>query len=92
MPPALHVLVSGRVQGVGFRHGIYLQAQKRGLTGWVKNRADGRVEARFEGDEPALQDMLEWCRNGPALARVDAVDAEWGHTDAAGVSFEITFG
>ena len=92
MAKTLHVLVSGRVQGVGFRHGVYLQAQKRGLGGWVRNRADGRVEAHIEGDEALLREMLDWCRSGPALARVESVQEEWGHTHTPADSFEITFG
>jgi len=67
------VLVSGRVQGVGFRWAVEDEARIRGVTGWVRNLPDGRLEAVFEGDEASVQRMVEFCRRGPAAARVDDV-------------------
>jgi acylphosphatase len=52
-------------------------AERIGVRGWVRNRRDGTVEATLEGDKPRVEEMLQWCRRGPALARVDAVDIRW---------------
>ncbi len=73
----LHVLIEGRVQGVFFRAYTRDQARARGLTGWVRNLPDGRVEALFEGDRPALTSMLAWCRKGPSYAYVDHLEIDW---------------
>ena len=73
----LHVLIEGRVQGVGFRFSTYEQALAMGLNGWVRNLYDGRVEAEFEGPRGALEQMLAWCREGPGPARVTNVEACW---------------
>ncbi|MGI5834920.1 MAG: acylphosphatase [Chloroflexota bacterium] len=72
-----HVLISGRVQGVNFRYSTLMEAQFRGVTGWVRNNPDGRVEAVFEGDAEAVRQMVEWCHQGPSMARVDHVDVTW---------------
>lgn len=87
----LRVLISGMVQGVGFRHAAYRQALRLGLCGWVRNLPDGRVEALFQGERPIVEQMLAWCRNGPALARVDHVDAVWESVHTPCDGFEITF-
>ena len=68
------ILVSGKVQGVYYRQTTKEVASRNGLTGWVRNLADGRVEAVFEGDESSVRKTIEWCRTGPANARVQAVD------------------
>ena len=69
-PIQAHVVARGRVQGVGFRAWTIRQARALGLTGWVRNCVDGSVEALVEGDQPAVQRMLEALRRGPALAEV----------------------
>jgi acylphosphatase len=68
------VLVDGRVQGVFFRQSCRREAELRGVTGWVRNRSDGRVEAVFEGSPDAVEAMVAWCRGGPPGARVDEVE------------------
>ena len=68
------VLVSGRVQGVAFRASTRTEARRRGVDGWVRNRADGRVEAVFEGDASEVAALVDWCRSGPRFARVEAVE------------------
>jgi acylphosphatase len=76
-PPApvrVRVVVTGRVQGVFFRDSCRERARTEGVGGWVKNRADGSVEAEFEGSRPAIDRLIAWCRTGPARARVDAVE------------------
>jgi acylphosphatase len=72
------VIITGYVQGVFFRHSTAQRARARGLTGWVRNLRDGRVEAVFEGDETAVRELVEWCRQGPPHATVESVDVEWG--------------
>lgn len=67
-------LVSGQVQGVFFRSSAEDEADRRGLTGWVRNLPDGRVEAEFQGASDAVGAMLEWCARGPSGARVDEVE------------------
>ena len=72
----VHVVVSGRVQGVAFRDSTRSQAEKLGLNGWVCNTQDGRVEAVFEGEPEAVRQMVEWCESGPSSADVDDVSVE----------------
>jgi acylphosphatase len=69
-----HVWVSGFVQGVWFRQSCRQEAVGRGVSGWVRNRPDGRVEAVFEGPEPAVAAMVAWCEEGPPRAHVDRVE------------------
>jgi len=69
-----HVFISGRVQGVFFRAETRRQASGLGLTGWVRNLEDNRVEAILEGGEDAIERMLDWCRKGPALSHVTRVE------------------
>ena len=68
------VVVRGRVQGVAFRASTRQRARSLGLAGWVRNNADGTVEAVFEGPEERVRSMVEWCRRGPAGAQVDDVE------------------
>ena len=67
----VHVYISGRVQGVFFRAETQRAAKGFNLTGWVRNLADGRVEALFEGEDKSVDKMLEWCHIGPPAARVE---------------------
>lgn len=73
----VHVLISGKVQGVGYRYSTFHQAHHLGIRGWVKNLLDGRVEAVFEGSPQAVQAMLRWCHNGPLGAVVNDVAVEY---------------
>jgi len=72
----LRVVVTGRVQGVFFRDRCQEEARALGVRGFVRNRADGAVEAEFEGAEAAVERMIAWCHTGPPRARVDAVNTE----------------
>lgn len=69
-----HVIIRGRVQGVGYRAWMEVVALERGLEGWVRNRRDGSVEAVFGGAENDLTAMIADCRRGPPGARVEAID------------------
>lgn len=71
-----HVFVSGKVQGVGYRMSTWEIANNLGLSGWVRNRPDGRVEAVFEGTRDVVEEMIAWCRRGnpPAIVRDVAVE------------------
>ena len=68
--------ITGRVQGVGYRDWAMTTALRLGLTGWVRNRMDGAVEALVVGDDQAVGEMIDACRRGPTMARVDNVDIE----------------
>jgi acylphosphatase len=72
-----HVRVHGAVQGVFFRVETRDRARSLGISGWVRNLGDGAVEAVFEGPEERVESMVEWCRRGPAGARVESVDVDW---------------
>lgn len=88
----LRIFISGRVQGVAFRHYTVKTAISLNLKGWVRNLDDGRVEAVFEGDDAAAETMLDWCRKGPASARVTHVDVqEEPFSDQQFVDFRIKF-
>ena len=74
MKTSVHVLISGKVQGVWFRASTKQKAEELGITGWVRNTSDGKVEAVFEGEEKIVQKMIEWCHHGPPLAKVEHVE------------------
>ena len=84
-----HVYVSGQVQGVFFRDSTREQAEQLGLTGWVKNLPDGRVEALFEGPSEKVREMVRWCKEGPSHAEVEDVDAEFEASEGGLNSFEV---
>ncbi len=69
-----HLVVRGFVQGVGFRWTAAHEAQRLGVAGWVRNRADGAVEAVVEGDEPAVDAFVGWARHGPRGASVSSLE------------------
>jgi acylphosphatase len=91
-----HVLVRGRVQGVGYRAFVEHHALRRGLAGWVRNRRDGSVEALFAGPSKSVEEMIETCRIGPLSGRVEALDQRDGSDDelsarAPGDLFSVLF-
>jgi acylphosphatase len=69
-----HLVIHGRVQGVGFRESMRWEAERLGVTGWVRNRSDGAVEAMVQGSPEAVQAMVAWARRGPPAAAVERVD------------------
>jgi acylphosphatase len=86
---ARRAVVSGRVQGVGFRYFAHRAAREAGISGWIRNLPDGRVETLAEGEEDAVRRYLDRLRVGPVASRVDAMD-EKPETLAGLASFEIT--
>ncbi len=72
-----HIIISGRVQGVSFRHFTREKALALGLKGWVRNLPDGRVECELEGPKRALDKMIDVCRDGPRWAKVTNVEIKW---------------
>lgn len=89
MIDGVHVIVYGRVQGVGFRYSTCDEARRLGLHGWVRNRADGCVEAFFEGPREDLENILTWCHTGPRWASVTHVQYEWKREEQQYDSFSI---
>jgi len=75
---SLHLWISGRVQGVFYRASTQEEALRLGLSGWVRNLPDGRVEAYAVGPRESLQCLHTWCQQGPPQARVDQLEAQWG--------------
>jgi acylphosphatase len=72
-----HVFVTGRVQGVGYRYATVETASQLGLSGWVRNLPDSRVEAVFEGKREIVEEMVRWCHEGPPAAMVKEVALEY---------------
>jgi acylphosphatase len=72
-----HIRVSGQVQGVFFRDSTRRKAEELGLSGWVKNLPDGKVEAVFEGPSDSVRKMVRWCEEGPQQAWVENVDTDF---------------
>ena len=85
----MHLRVEGLVQGVCFRYYTQAEAEALGLTGWVRNRADGSVEVLAQGESDHLEQLREWCSHGPPHARVNAVKCEFTQTKERFSSFTI---
>ena len=73
----VHLLISGRVQGVTFRASTKRKAQSLGLKGWVRNTDDGKVEAVIEGEKEKIEKLIEWAKRGPRLADVENIKINW---------------
>jgi len=90
MTVTLHLRIAGRVQGVGYRYALHAEAQAGGISGWVRNRRDGTVEAIVQGSPQAVEKILAWVKRGPPAARVTEVSAlaPQGELDQAYSGFE----
>jgi acylphosphatase len=88
---AFHAVVSGRVQGVGFRYSAVRQARALGVTGSVANRPDGSVDVDAEGDSAALERLLAWLRRGPPGAYVREVQVDWLPWSGRFRGFDVDF-
>ncbi len=91
-PAAVRAVVRGRVQGVGFREYVLMRARFLGLNGYVRNLPDGRsLEVVAEGARPDLEQLLDYLREGPRLARVDAVETDWPEPSGAYSGFGVGY-
>ena len=86
-----HVIIHGRVQGVFFRVETQRAAGRCKVSGWVRNKPDGSVEAVFEGEKSRVDEILQWCHQGSPGARVDRVELEWEAYSGEFSGFEITY-
>lgn len=80
-PKILHLVMHGRVQGVWYRDSMRREAEKLGVHGWCRNRAEGTVEAMVQGEAPAVDALLAWAQRGPELAQVSRVEVTEGSGD-----------
>jgi acylphosphatase len=87
---ARRLVIRGRVQGVGYRYAMTEVAAACGAAGWVRNRSDGTVEAFVQGESAVVGAVIAWCRRGPSLAQVAAVDVTPAATDPAITAFRHT--
>lgn len=85
----LHAYIRGYVQGVGFRHHTMRSAGDLGLTGWVRNLRDGRVEVVAEGERSRLEELLAALRRGPISAEVEGIETEWTEASGEFVGFKV---
>ena len=91
MKKRLNLKIIGQVQGIGFRYWAQQQAQKFGLTGWVKNEDDGSVSLVVEGDEEDLKKFLDICKKGSSFSSVEEIQEAWGKSTGEFQNFEIKF-
>lgn len=91
MEGKVHLMISGRVQGVGFRFFCVDAARQYGVRGWVRNTADGGVEIMAEGEEANLKSFVRECRRGPYSARVQSCQESYQKPTGKFDSFEVTF-
>jgi acylphosphatase len=84
-----HVLITGYVQGIFFRASTRARARELGLSGWVRNRSDGRVEAVFQGPFEAVEEMVRWCHEGPPGAQVTSVEVREEQPEPGPQSFAV---
>jgi acylphosphatase len=86
-----HLIISGMVQGVSYRASARYEARRLGLSGWVRNRFNGTVEAMAEGPRDMVQAFIDWCRQGPPSARVSDVQVDWSEAGGEFDGFLIKF-
>ena len=87
----VHVFVTGRVQGVGFRAFVCRQAEQQGLTGWVRNVVDGRVESEVQGPRAVVSNFLRDVERGPTLSSVTQIEIDWVSPGQEDTIFEIKY-
>lgn len=85
----VHLIVSGRVQGVAFRASAQQAARQLSLTGWVRNHSNGNVEITAEGPKGSLADFIDWANHGPRYAAVEHLSIDWQTADGGFTDFLI---
>ncbi len=90
-PVRAHAIITGRVQGVCFRMETRRAVEHLKVSGWVRNKRDGSVEAVFEGDEADVKAALEWCQQGPPISRVDDMQVSWEDYTGEFTTFSVTY-
>lgn len=91
MVKTVHVRISGKVQGVWFRASTKQQAEQRNVSGWVRNTSDGKVEAVFQGEADAVDDLVSWCHQGSSMSDVSAVSVKALDADEEFDGFNIRY-
>ncbi|MFO8078148.1 MAG: acylphosphatase [Thermoplasmatota archaeon] len=91
MVKTVQVVISGKVQGVWFRANTKKQAEQKNVSGWVRNTSDGKVEAMFQGDERAVDDLISWCHQGSSMSNVSDVTAKVMDVDEEFQGFNIKY-
>ncbi|MBY0356743.1 MAG: acylphosphatase [Candidatus Obscuribacterales bacterium] len=87
----IKLIITGKVQGVYFRQSTREEAYRLGLSGWVKNEADGAVSAEAQGTPEQLERLIAWCRQGPPRAQVNQLEIEWLAVKAEEAPFQILY-
>ena len=90
-PIRAHVIITGRVQGVCFRMETCRAVEPLKVSGWVRNKRDGSVEAVFEGEEADVKAALDWCHKGPPASQVDDVRVSWQDCTGEFTTFSVTY-
>lgn len=85
----VHAFVTGFVQGVGYRQFVRKQAEKLGLTGWVQNLPDGRVEFVGQGKKEVIEKLIEQCKKGPFLSEVKDIEIKWEESTEPLIGFQV---
>ena len=86
-----HAIITGRVQGVCFRMETCRAVEHLEVTGWVRNKRDGSVEAIFEGETADVKAVLDWCRQGPPRSRVHDINVSWQDYTGEFTDFSVTY-
>ena len=87
-----HIIISGKVQGVGFRYWLRNEANQKNVYGWVKNKVSGEVEALFVGDDAKISDLIKLCKKGPPSSKVTKISVQNYQGEYLNKSFEIING
>ena len=87
----VHLIISGKVQGVYFRHNTQIVASQNNVTGWVRNLAGGQVEVVLEGDETNVENVIKWCKIGPPGAKVEHVDMQYKNYTGEFRGFDVNY-
>jgi acylphosphatase len=85
----LHLFIGGYVQGVGYRAFVKREAERLGLTGWVRNLPDGRVEVIAQGEKKVLEELIKLCLKGPFMAEVEGISLTWEKAEKKYSNFQV---